>query len=215
MAESASYTLPESPTPVAEPAVEGTYVYNAAHVAEGQALLIEFFRKPRTLKALEAFLTQVQELEDVAADHRVKFDIDTAEGEQLDFLGAQVGEFRDDRTDAAYRVAINVRILVNTSQGSMNELLAILDLADPTMVVTVRETFPAGLLFQWVGGFAVLSALELMQLMQKAKAAGVKVQAVVPGTFVWGTVAQGGVANTTASWADVAQTVGGTFADVW
>jgi hypothetical protein len=194
---------------------EGVYEHNPAHVSEGQALLIEFFRKPRTLAVLEAFLTQVQELEDVAADYRVKFDLDTAEGEQLDFLGAQVIEFRNGRTDTAYRAAIAVRILVNTSEGSMNELLAILELADPDMVVTAREVYPASVLFHWAGAFAALTAQDLMHLVQQAKAAGVRVQAVVPGTFVWGTVAQTGVANTTSSWADVAQTVGGTFADVW
>jgi hypothetical protein len=116
---------------------------------------------------------QVQEIEDANWAHHNAFDVDTAVGEQLDFLGKQVGERRDDRTDDAYRAAVRVRILVNLSNGRLEELIAIALGISPTAVLVVRELYPATVSIEPdTLGSATLQ--QAYRLLKKAKPAGVR-----------------------------------------
>lgn len=183
MAE-AEYSLPSSavqPAP-ATTQPEGAYAYNPAMVAEAQAMLIEFFRKPRWLELLAIIVEQAQAVEDATWATHVSFDVDTAVGDQLDLLGKLVGERRNDRLDDAYRVAVRTRILVNGSEGSLPELLTIMETADPALDIIAQEHYPAGVLFRWLSTFTAISPRDLMNLVQQAKPAGVRVQAVIRDT---------------------------------
>lgn len=167
-------TTPETiPAPITG-AVDGVYSYNEEHAAEAISHLISFFREgPRNQAVLEAMMAQVQELEDNIALQRDAFDVDTAVGDQLDSLGKRVGERRDDRIDDVYRTAIRVRILVNRSNGRLEELLAIALGISPAATIRARELYPAALSLE----FSTLGTSTLQnayRLLKKAKAAGVR-----------------------------------------
>lgn len=186
-------------------AIDGEYSHNPAHAAEAVAHLINFFRKPRNSAFLSALCEPIQNIEDVLWATYNAFDLDTAVGDQLDKLGALVGELRNDRVDANYRTAIRVRILVNSSQGTLPELIDILDQADPTLGHEATEYYPATVVFWWLGAFPELTSLELFQLIKQAKPAGVRLMAVVydADSFIWDEVADAGAVDA-LSWSAVA-----------
>lgn len=204
---------PEPAQPPAED-TEGAYVHNQALSDQAISYLIEFFRKPRWSRMLSSLVDQVQLVEDANWDTNVGFDVDTAVGDQLDILGRWVGELRADRTDSVYRAAIRVRILVNQSEGTLEELLTILTTANPGLTVETYESYPGCVLFLWDDDFADISATDLYHLLRQAKPAGVRLQAVVlddTAGFRFGTVAAAGGADLQAfaTVADANTTAGG------
>ena len=160
-------------------AVDGTYSQNTEHAAEAVSHLIQFFREgPRNQAVLEAVMVQVQEVEDLFWYMREGFDVNTAVGEQLEFIGKRVGEGRQDRTDAQYRSAIRVRILINMSTGTMNELLAICEGINPTGIFIARDLYPAALSIE-ADTFDTTSLASAYLMLFKAKTAGVRLHLVV------------------------------------
>jgi hypothetical protein len=171
--------------PVSSPvtgAVDGVYSQNTEHAAEGVYNLIEFFKKPRNISVIEAVCSQVQELEDALWSLKDAFNVDTAEGDQLDLLGKLVGEGRDGRTDDQYRTGVRARILVNSSEGTMADFYAIGEAIakeyNPTFVA--RDLGYAGLYFEAsTTGDATFA--QASRLLLKAKAAGVRLHFVSGG----------------------------------
>lgn len=91
-------------------------------------LMMQFRGEDQTelRKLLANLVAPVQEAASVAYDIYRSDDLDTAADAQLDTLGAIVGEKREGRTDAAYRVAIRARIAINLATGTPNEVLDIM-----------------------------------------------------------------------------------------
>ncbi len=103
------------------------------HCADGLSLLLSQWRSKATpfLDAMIcSYLDRVQELEDAILDVHVDRWIDTGVGAQLDVIGRIVGESREDAAgdDILYRSRLKVRILINDSNGRVEELIAIADL---------------------------------------------------------------------------------------
>lgn len=151
-------------------------VHNTQHVAEGISHLIEFFRNgPRNRALVTALLTPAQAVEDAFWQLYTERSIDVAVGEQLNILGRIVGELRADRADEDYRAAIRVRILVNSSDGKPEQLIAIALGVSPFAAVTLTENFPAAIRIRLSTlGSATLQTLST--LIQQAKPAGVRLQ---------------------------------------
>lgn len=163
-------------------AVDGVHSHNEEHVAEAISHLIEFFRNgPRNQALLTAIMDQVQEVEDANWAHKNAFDVDTAVGDQLDLLGKRVGERRDDRTDAAYRTAVRTRILVNRSNGRLEELIAIAIGISPGATVYVQELYPSTISME-LDTFGSATLQQAYRLLKKAKTAGVRLLLVGGGT---------------------------------
>jgi len=101
--------------------------------ADGLARLIsEYHNTPRIQSLLLALLHPIQALDDTAYQVLTEvWNLDTAVGDQLDMIGDLVSEPRDARADDAYRVSLRVRVLVNNSNGTAEELLAITSLYAP------------------------------------------------------------------------------------
>lgn len=95
---------------------------------EGEALdrlPHQFKEKPNIEAFIRAFIGEIQSIED-AVEQILKFRwVDTAVGYQLDGLGKIVGESRNGRNDDAYRLAIKLRIAINTCEGTPEEVIAI------------------------------------------------------------------------------------------
>lgn len=69
--------------------------------------------------------------------------IATVTGDQLDGLGAIVGEERFGRDDDAYRLAIRARIILNFSRGTADDIINLIRALIGNYTVKIREYFPA------------------------------------------------------------------------
>lgn len=155
-------------------AAEGVYLHNLEHYEQAINELIELFKHgPRNQAITLTVMEQVQELEDAMWAMYEGFLLDNAVDDQLDILGAIVGERRQGRTNDDYRAAVRVRILVNRSDGHLEQLLAICRGLVPSATIYTQEQFPAGIRikFSTMGTTTLRTAL---QMLRQAKAGGVR-----------------------------------------
>ncbi len=154
-------------------------------------LLAQYQETPRIQALIRSVTDRAQELETaiVSASENI-LSLDSAEGVQLDLLGEILGEARDGRDDDPYRRALRVRVLVNRSDGTIEQLIAIILLFEEmsgTDLVSVKELAPARLEIRIVrdvfhvdagaGGFATINTYaEILKRVKRAKAAGVALQ---------------------------------------
>lgn len=148
------------------------------HAAEGVGRLLGQFSKSTKVQALlSAFLERVQVIENDTGDVRAGFNVDTATNYQLDTLGAIVGEPREGRTDAAYRIRIKARVGINRSNGHPDEILEIMA-AILGVSVTTKEYFPAAFeLYSLITDPSIIT--DVSAVLRQLRPAGVK------GTMTW------------------------------
>lgn len=158
---------------------EGSYkgevgnTYIPDYVSRARDLLVEQFEDSDKFQAMvAAFSRQVQEVEDVLFDLRIKRYLSLAEGKQLDGIGEIVGEPRKGRNDVDYKLGINFRIFVNKSYGQMEVLSKFTSLSlAPGTTYTIEERFPA----------AVSLAIQALDINQLPKAIFEKVDNLAAG----------------------------------
>lgn len=122
-----------------------SYSKKSNHVEEGISKLISQFRdKPKIVALSTVYIQQFQELEDALSDLLTETNLDNATGIHLDNIGAIVGEPRLGRDDTQYRTAIGTRILLNTSNGTIEDIIGImLSTLGSSASATITEFFPA------------------------------------------------------------------------
>jgi len=188
------------------------------HDAEALATFLEQFKGQAILSALlSSYVAQVQELEAVFFDVLASRTIDAAEGDQLDLLGALVGQPREGRSDSDYRIWIKARIRVNLSSGTSNDILATIDaILSSTGRAEITETPPAAMLVTVSDALGGTPA-DVAELISQARGAGIDCNLVytlladsATFTFSSGDTEEASVAQ---GWADDGQTIGGGFAD--
>lgn len=104
--------------------VGGGWIGN--HTETALSRMISQFHGSATLRKLVAsYVDQVQELEDVAVQLLHDRTVQSSTGDRLDGLGQIVNLPRGGREDVAYRQALRAELAVLSSQGSVEELLAI------------------------------------------------------------------------------------------
>lgn len=146
------------------------------HVENATGNLLEQFKSlPRMEAFVSAVVSLLQPLESLfwqMLRERYLNEIDgegPAEGVQLDGLGRIVGEPRKFRSDIIYRIFLSVRVLINTSNGKVNELNAILSLLYME-TIRVLEVYPAHLeIYTTANQFVIDSFFA----MKDSKAAGI------------------------------------------
>ena len=123
-----------------------SYKKKTSHVEEGVANLTSQFKdKPKIVALVSIYLRQIQDVENAASDLLTETNLDNATGIHLDNIGVIVGESRTGRSDLQYRTAIRARILLNTSNGTMEDVIALaISVAGAPVTITVTEFFPAG-----------------------------------------------------------------------
>lgn len=121
------------------------------HAAQALGRLLEQYRdKPLIAAVLNVLNRQTQALEDVFWDLFTDRRFDTAEGAQLDVLGAIVGEPRGSSTDdAEYRVRVRARAQANKSQGTTNDVIAVFD------ILFEDTAYDYEIVYGWPAGFTL------------------------------------------------------------
>jgi len=87
--------------------------------------------------------TKVQELEEVFRKLLLRLDVDNAVGTQLDGIGSIVGQAREGNDDDKYKILIKLKIGINVSEGTIEDIITIWKLVTNGTNVTVEEVFPA------------------------------------------------------------------------
>ena len=146
-------------------------------IAEALAKLTDQFKGQVNIEAIiSACVNQSQQLEAAAFDVIENTLVATAEGAQLDGLGAVVGVERGGFSDADYRIRIAARILQNQASGTIPELLELCTtLGAVTPVLTEQQ--PAA--FSIITDSPTLSGREIGQVVSETKPAGVR------AWFIW------------------------------
>lgn len=185
---------------------EGEFTKVEDHAEQMVAHLIEYFRKPRNSEIVRQVGSQVQDIENVIWQLFEAFDVDNATGATLDLLGAIVGERRDDRLDPDFRAAVRARILVNSSDGTIEDMLAVIKALAPSSAAKVWETYPAAIRFDVYDAFSGASPETMARMLRQAKPAGVRFTFIpvdTDETMIWGTSGADLVNGWGADWAGV------------
>lgn len=98
---------------------------NIDQVAKGLERNIQNLDKGNFNKLLTIFLLQIQELQEHTIDIADQKNIDIATGVWLDWIGKIIGEKREARNDVDFRQALKLRIGVNTSDGTPDNIITL------------------------------------------------------------------------------------------
>lgn len=141
--------------------------------------LPERFRKPNNLDLYYVLYGGYGELEKGFASINDSRNIDKAQGETLDKLGANVGQFRFGEDDDLYRLLIKTRIIANLSIGDIPTINKIMSILVKDIFLGIKETWsyekhrnePAAIVLQLS---EIWSNIPL-EIIHRIKAAGVRV----------------------------------------
>lgn len=128
-------------------------------------------------KLVRSYVDQAQELNDAATELLELVSLDGASGVQLDGLGQLIGLERQGLDDDTYKAALKAWIRVNTSGGTIQQLVEVIRLATSSTVadaaVELVEDFPAGFKITFLGLLPTGIGYMAAEAMYQAKAAGV------------------------------------------
>jgi hypothetical protein len=146
------------------------------HVAEALDNLVQQFKGSGNLALfITSWVNEVQELEGMWFDLLENRWIATAVGAQLDGLGSIVGEDRQGRSDAEYRVAIIARVGINVGSGTPEQIIAYVTTVTDGANVELTEFFPASLTVRAVTALTAAEATLIGNLLKEIKSAGVRI----------------------------------------
>lgn len=150
-------------------------------------------------------------------------DVDTAEGAALDLIGDNVGQRRGTVGDELYRVLIKARIARNSSDGTINSVIAALARsidADPSKI-KIRALWssggdPAAVIIEGVPLAELnkvgMTAAQFGYIAQKIVAGGIKVASIdLRGTFSFSSVNNVLQTDPAAGFAPLDKSRGGTL----
>lgn len=143
-----------------------------------ERILYEFQQKsPEMVEFILSFLYQSNELEDLFQEMIQTKDLELATGMQLDLIGVLIGEFRNNRDDTSYRNAIKIRIGVNTSNGTIEDLITVLELlfGNDTDIIIRRDGSASITLFLGIEE----PEEDLIPLIQQTIPAGVEISSIL------------------------------------
>jgi len=136
------------------------------HVLEAINTLVEQFKNKPLIKSLvTAWVNQIQDIENMYYELRTERQLNNAVGVQLDGLGNIVGEKREGKDDDEYRNAIRVRILINKSNGTTENIYAVMKafLNIDNVELKIIDYYPAGFIAEIV---TILTSFISMQQLK-------------------------------------------------
>lgn len=130
------------------------------HIELAQDRLVEQYKNSKRLNDLIAALVEpLQHAEDEVFKVYTERWLDKAKGQQLDNIGAIVGEARSGRNDDDYKVAIILRIVINSSGGEPESIITAVKLLVNADKVVYKDIYPANFSL-FIQGGQLLSNLE-------------------------------------------------------
>jgi hypothetical protein len=152
--------------------------------SQAARVLSQYRTAPKMMALIAQLNSAVQEVEDALWDIVAQLSVGTAQGVWLDNLGRIVGEARQGAIDATYRLFIAARIIANSSNGTIEDVLKVARATVGSTIggglVVVEWTIDAMTLtvpasIQVFGPSVNLDILKrLIQLLRAARAAAVK-----------------------------------------
>lgn len=150
------------------------------HTAQAAARLAEQYKDKVRLTGLLAALTdQIQLIEDALWQLSSERYLDYAIGTQLDAIGVIVDQARGAMTDEEYRKALQAKIKVNRSSGTVEELLAVFHAVLPTSTNTLTLWPPACFTLELGDVVTAVQAALYVTFLRAARLAGVR------GILLW------------------------------
>jgi len=107
--------------------------------------LPQYLSRGETKKLVSFDDAQFAELDRLIDKTSDQYDLDKAKGILLDRLGKLVDENREGNDDELYRLLIRLRILLNTTDGSVNDIIKVIKFIFSSEVVHIQPNYPAGL----------------------------------------------------------------------
>jgi len=155
--------------------------FKQTHISEALGNLIEEYKNAKNLKVIvTSYVTQIQILEDVFQDITIARSVNDAENAQLDGLGTIVGEPRQGRNDLDYRQAVRVRIDLNLSSGTIEQMISVIQSTLNVSEVIITEYFPAAFLANVIDPIDPNNVSDYaLELIKSGKAAGVGFDIIV------------------------------------
>ena len=154
-----------------------TITFKSTFEADSKDLLLEQFKSKANVEGtIGAFAKQVQEAEDVLEQLLNDRTVDGAVGNQLDVLGRVVGQDRDGRDDATYRLFIKARIQINRGSGTPEQILTLARLltnTDTSADISIIDEFPAFFVLEILEPVTEEDAAVIFELLNIARPAGV------------------------------------------
>jgi hypothetical protein len=145
------------------------------HLDKVALMLSTFQNKPRMTNFVLSFAEQSEDLEVMFRQLLEERSLDTSSGVQLDAIGTIIGEARLGRDDAEYLLALRIRIAINSSSGTVRDIIEVtrLVLAQPDIDIIVNRVAPA-VISMYVGTEDTLD--ELRAILEQTIAAGVRLE---------------------------------------
>ena len=114
------------------------------HIAAGlNRLMAQYRNKPVLQNLLTVLLGRTQDVEDMLQGLQGRTNIAGSVGAQLDGIGYIVGQPRNGEDDATYRALLLVRIAINVSRGTTEDIIGAFVLMTGASLVELRELYPA------------------------------------------------------------------------
>jgi hypothetical protein len=143
--------------------------------------LIERWKgKPNLAAILASYTDQLQLLENALWDIITARLVDYAEGAQLDAIGRIVGEIRQGQNDAQYRARLRVRIRINQSFGTAEDVIIVLQMLDAALFAFVESGYAH---FDIVYSAPLTSpavASQVPKIIKQTRAAGIGATVTIP-----------------------------------
>lgn len=179
-----------------------TTIKITTYVADAIELIGSYLNQiPELVTILSSYSGEAQALEDDLWDvlTGAGLSIDDSEGVQLDRIGKLIGQPRWDRSDADYRRLLTGRILVNSSTGTPEDLISIIQsIVGPVVITYERPGATAQAALSWESGVAtsVDDERALVAFIEAGKPAGVcinlnETDTTVTPAFAFGTSGAG------------------------
>jgi len=139
-----------------------------SHVIAAKDRLFEQFKGVASIEALvEAFVGEVQVLENLFGQICADRGIESAVGVQLDLLGDIVGQARLGTDDDTYRQRIKVRIIQNLSEGEPERVIQVYRFLLNATTVFYGELHPASVFLVGAGSVPPGQEASLVENIQR------------------------------------------------
>lgn len=137
-------------------------------------LIFYFDQSPIIHSFVTAFLDEITDLDTLTNSLYTERTIDSAVGVQLDQIGYLVGEYRQGRSDEDFRLGIKLRIAINNSSGTVEDIISVLQLLFSSETEIIVNRVASARLSVYVGVEA--PTLDIRSFLQNIISAGVALE---------------------------------------